>query len=361
MKSEFMRKAAELALRGKGYTKANPCVGAVVVKNGEIISSGWHETFGGAHAEKNALEPLGKYVKGSELYVTLEPCSTFGKTPPCTELIIKSKIKKVYIGAVDPNPINQQKGIEALKDAGIEVEVGVESELCNELIADFRKYITERLPYVTLKVAQSLDGKIAAASGESKWITSEVSRVEVSHLRNMADAVLVGIKTALSDNPRLTSRFAASKPRPQPVRVVLDSFARLPVDSNLANVKMAPTLLCHGEKADKERLARLADIGVQTVCAEEKDGLLNLRDVLSELAGRGIMNLLAEGGAGVFTSILENRLADKAIIYMAPILLGGANSAVGGFKDLTLKNAPRLSDINISDSGGDVRIEGKLL
>jgi diaminohydroxyphosphoribosylaminopyrimidine deaminase/5-amino-6-(5-phosphoribosylamino)uracil reductase len=359
MKNEFMRKAAELALLGRGRTKTNPCVGAVIVKDGEIIANGWHDKFGGAHAERNALRFAAGKAWGSDLYVTLEPCSTRGKTLPCTDLIIRSRIKKVYIGVLDPNPINHGKGIKALNEAGIETEVGVEAELCGEVIADFYKYIKTRTPYVTLKIAQSLDGKIASGTGESQWITSENSRIEVSALRSKSDAVLVGINTALADNPRLTPHKI--KTLFTPTRVILDSFARLPLDSNPADVSQAPTLLYVGTNADNERVSRLNDKGVQTVRVSETDGRLNLHEVLEDLGSRGIMNLLAEGGAEIYTSFLEQKLADKVIIYIAPILLGGSNSAVRGFERLRLANAPKLTDITITQISGDIRIEGKLL
>jgi diaminohydroxyphosphoribosylaminopyrimidine deaminase/5-amino-6-(5-phosphoribosylamino)uracil reductase len=359
MKHEYMSQAAELALKGKGGTKTNPCVGAVIVKKNKIIAAAFHEKFGKAHAEKQALLYAGRSAKDSDLYVTLEPCSTEGKTPPCTDAIIKAGVKKVYIGTLDPNPINHGKGVQALKDAGIEVEVGVEESLCKELIEDFNKYITTRTPFVTLKIAQSLDGKIAAASGESKWITSEASRIEVQELRGKSDAVLVGIKTALADNPRLTTRFGANnKP---PLRVVLDSFARLPLESNLANVKDASTILYFGQNAEASRVCRLKDAGVEAFCMNELDGFLNLYDILEDLARqRGVMNLLVEGGAAVFTSFLEKRLADKIIIYTAPMILGGGFSSVQGFEKLKLKDAPKLNDVKIGNSGGDIRIEGKL-
>jgi diaminohydroxyphosphoribosylaminopyrimidine deaminase/5-amino-6-(5-phosphoribosylamino)uracil reductase len=359
MRSEFMRKAAELALLGRGRTKTNPCVGAVVVKKGEIISSGWHDKFGGAHAERNALRFAAGKAWGSELYVTLEPCSTRGKTLPCTDLIIRSRVKKVYIGVLDPNPVNHGKGVKVLNEAGIETEVGVEAELCGEVIADFYKYIKTRTPYVTLKIAQSLDGKIASETGESQWITNENSRVEVYALRSKSDAVLVGINTALADNPRLTPHRIKSLFTP--TRVVLDSFARLPLNSNLADVSQAPTVLYVGRNADRERVSSLNDIGVQVVRVSETDGRLNLHEVLEDLGSRVVMNLLAEGGAEIYTSFLEQKLADRVVIYIAPILLGGGNSAVRGFERLKLANAPKLIDMTVTPVSGDIRIEGKLL
>ncbi|MDR2400279.1 MAG: bifunctional diaminohydroxyphosphoribosylaminopyrimidine deaminase/5-amino-6-(5-phosphoribosylamino)uracil reductase RibD [Deferribacteraceae bacterium] len=358
MKSEFMREAAALAVKGKGFTKTNPCVGAVLVKNGNIISSGWHEKFGRAHAEKNAILRAGSISKECELFVTLEPCSTSGKTPPCTKLIKRAGIKKVYIGTLDPNPAHRGRGVQILKDAGIEVEVGIEESLCKEIIEDFRKYITTRTPYVTLKIAQSLDGKIATALGESQWITSEASRIDVHSLRNEMDAVLTGIKTVLADNPHLTPRPAVKSP---PLRVVLDAFARLPLDSNVADVKEAPTILYTGRNIDAEQIKRLNDLGIETASVSETDGLLNLNEVLDDLGARGIMNLLVEGGAGVFTSFLERNLADRLLIYTAPILLGGSFSAIGGFAKLRLKNAPRLENIKIKNIEGDIRIEGKFV
>jgi diaminohydroxyphosphoribosylaminopyrimidine deaminase/5-amino-6-(5-phosphoribosylamino)uracil reductase len=357
-----MRLAAELALRGKGRVKTNPCVGAVVVKNGVVLSSGWHEKFGEAHAEINALLPLAETASGADLYVTLEPCSTYGKTPPCTKAIIEKGIKKVFIGAMDPTPANGGKGVEELKKAGIDVVTGVEAELCAGIIEDFRKYTAEKLPYVTVKIAQSLDGKIAAASGVSRWITSEASRAEVHKIRDGADAVLVGINTAIADNPYLTVRSLDTEyPREfPPLRVVLDRKARLAPTSHLADVTQARTLIYTGDEADKGKVQILADKGVETATVKTDGDFLDLREILGDLASRGAMNLLVEGGGTVFTSFLEAKLADKLHIFIAPKILGGERSSVKGFPALKLEDAPHLRSMSIRECGGDIWIEGKI-
>ncbi|GAB7140694.1 bifunctional diaminohydroxyphosphoribosylaminopyrimidine deaminase/5-amino-6-(5-phosphoribosylamino)uracil reductase RibD [Deferribacterales bacterium RsTz2092] len=324
MSSEiFMRKACELAKIGRGRTGGNPCVGAVIVNDGVIVGEGAHLQFGCAHAEVNALNVAGARANGAVLYVTLEPCSTYGKTPPCTDAIIKAGIKRVYIGALDPNPKHTGKAIAVLEAACVSVQTGVLEQECTELIRDFTKLITTGLPYVVAKAAQSIDGLLATASGDSKWISSEVSRRRVHQLRAEADAVLVGVGTALADDPLLTARLVEADR--QPVRVVFDSSCRLPLTSKLvasARDKVAPLIVVVSECAPSERVRALRDNGVQIITSGTTQ--VDVELALRELGKIGIKNIILEGGRTLFNEFISKGFVDRMLIFIAPIYIGDA-------------------------------------
>ncbi len=311
----FMSLAISLAKRKKGLTHPNPTVGCVIVNGGQIVGLGYHERAGYPHAEIVALEQAGERAKGSTLYVTLEPCTHFGRTPPCTDAIIESGVKRVVIATSDPNPVVSGKGIEKLRKAGIDVTCGVlerEAKLLNE---DFFTYITKKRPYVTLKLAQTVDGKIATTAGDSKWITSKESRRFAHRLRAEASAVLVGINTVLQDNPALTVRHI---PFPKnPLRVVIDPELDTPLEANIAQTTDAPTLIVFS-KRNRKKEEELIERGVQLLFMEE----IRLSELLEELHRREIVHLLVEGGAYTLTRFIKENLWDRLFIFQAPKLMG---------------------------------------
>jgi diaminohydroxyphosphoribosylaminopyrimidine deaminase/5-amino-6-(5-phosphoribosylamino)uracil reductase len=356
-----MLTAIRLAQKGRGHTKTNPCVGAVVAKDGQIVGYGWHQEYGGPHAEPNALMDAGENAEGGELFVTLEPCSTHGKTPPCTDAIIAAGIKRVYIGVPDPNPAHAGAAVHILRKAGIDVHMGLMADDCALLIEDFTKYVKTGHPYVTMKVAQSMDGKIATSSGQSQWITSQDSLVAVHKLRKYADAVLVGVGTVLADNPMLTVRHVDADR--QPIRVVLDSRGRTPADSALAeSAKDIPVIIFTSDSADEKNLAVLENKGVQIVRAPLVAGKLDLRFVLKSLGEMQVMNLLVEGGGEVFGSFMDGKYVDRLELFVAPFIIGGsdAKSAIGGNGLDKLENAEKLLTMEIEQSGADTHISGRL-
>lgn len=357
----YMQLALEDAYKSKGYTKTNPCVGAVIVKNGDIVARGWHKYYGGAHAEADALSKAGNAAEGADVFVTLEPCTTYGKTPPCAAALIKAGVKRVYIGVLDPNPEHAGAAVRLLKEAGIDVITGVLSYQCAELIEDFTKFIKTQIPYITMKIAQSLDGRIATRTGHSKWITSEESRRMVHELRHMNDAVLIGIGTALADDPELTVRHIATTR--QPVRVVFDSKCRLRVNSKLvqgAKSGVAETVVFISGHADMGNAAELASNGVKVIIAGETTVEPVL--ALKKLGEMQVMNVFLEGGSTLFSSFLSAGLVDRAHIFAAPVIIGGdkAKASVGGAGVELLKDAYRLQMAECTKCGEDFWIRGKL-
>lgn len=315
-----MQEAVQLALMGKGYTLTNPIVGAVVVKNDRIIGRGYHTGFGMPHAEIEALKSCEESPEGADLYVTLEPCSTYGKTPPCTDAIIKAGIKRVFIGVADPNPINSGKGIDLLLKNGVEVFLGFDEELCAEIIEDFTKYIYTKKPYVTLKAATSIDGKIATKTGDSKWITNESSRIYVHYLRSISDAILVGIGTILADNPHLNVRsFSRDK---EPFKVVLDTHLKIPEDASVIK-EWGKNLIVATSTENKEKVDALLRHGVKIILCGKKDGLIDLKELTDKLVQLNILNIFVEGGSRVFASFLKEHLTDKIYIFTSNKIIGG--------------------------------------
>lgn len=321
-----IRRAITLADRGIGFVNPNPLVGAVIVKDGCVIGEGWHERYGGWHAERNALLHCKEDPRGATMYVTLEPCCHHGKTPPCTEALISRGIARVVVGIEDPNPIVAGKGIAQLRAAGIQVDCGIEQEKIRQQNRVFLKYIQQRLPWVILKTAMTLDGKIATRAGDSRWVTGEPARRRAHEMRHQFMAIAVGIGTVLADDPLLTCRLPGSEVR-QPLRVVIDTLARLPLESQLARTAaLYPTLLAHAAAAPADKLRALRLSGVQTLLSPPGPGGINLEHLLGHLGHAGIDSLLVEGGGNLNYSFLRQDLVDELHAFVAPKIIGGASA-----------------------------------
>ena len=352
-----MEKALELAKKGIGKVNPNPLVGAVIVKNGEIIGEGYHECYGEAHAERNAVKNAVEPVEGSTIYVTLEPCAHYGKTPPCVDLIIEKKFKRVVIGMLDPNEKVSGKSIEKLKEHGIEVVVGVKEEECKKLNEIFIKYITSKIPFVVLKSGMSLDGKIATYSGESKWITSKESREDAQNLRNRLSSIMVGVNTVIADDPELTCRVNSEK---KLIRIVVDTNLRIPLDSKLVKNNDKLTIVATTLSSNEEKKQTLRDLGVKVIEVSEKNNKVNLKELVKSLGQEGIDSILIEGGGTLNFSALEEDIVDKAIFYIAPKILGGENSksCIAGIGFSKLDNAVNLKNLSYRKIGEDLVVEG---
>ena len=359
---EYMRRAMELAERGVGFTNPNPMVGAVIVKGGKVIGEGWHERCGEWHAERNAFKNCTVPAEGATMYVTLEPCCHYGKTPPCTEAIIEHGIARVVVGMEDPNPLVAGKGIALLREAGIEVVCGVEEEALREQNRVFLKYISTKLPWVAMKTAMTLDGKIATRTGDSKWITGAEARAYVHELRHRFMAILVGIGTAVADDPLLNCRIEGRGVR-QPIRVVVDSNARLSLDSQL--VKTAGeyrTIVAHTRFAPEERVKALRETGVEMLLCKEKEGLVDVRNLLELLGLSGIDSILLEGGGSLNYTFLSEGLADELYAFIAPKIVGGMNAKtpVEGAGMEKMADAINLELENVLNIGHDVLLKLKV-
>ena len=356
MNEIFMREALRIARNAEGRTSPNPLVGAVVVREGKIIAEGWHRKAGTPHAEVHALNMAGDLAKDATLFVTLEPCSHFGRTPPCANKIVEAGIKKVVVAMKDPNPKVSGRGIEILKSAGIEVEVGVLEEEAAKLNEVFLKWITKKLPFVTLKFACSLDGKIATATGNSQWISCEESRKFTHRLRDISDAIMVGSGTVLADNPSLTTRLVEGK---NPVRIIVDSLAKTPLDFNVVTDKKAKTIFAVTENAPREKISALESLGVEVIFAGSEDKV-DLKILLKKLAEQEITSILVEGGGTLHFSLLELGLVDKVFAFVAPKIIGGANAktAVEGAGFAEIKNAVKLKNLTTERLGDDILICG---
>lgn len=358
----WMRRALALAARARGRTSPNPMVGAVLVKDNQLVGEGFHSYAGSDHAEVVALREAGEAARGATLYVSLEPCCHFGRTPPCAEQIIQAGVRRVVAACEDPNPAVSGKGIAALRAAGLGVEVGVLAEEAARLNEAFFTHTRTGRPFVTLKVAASLDGKIATRTGESRWITGETARRRVHQLRNEVDAVLVGIGTVLRDDPLLTTRLGIAEQR-DPIRVIVDNLARLPLRANVVNrASTAPTILAVSQMAPRTKLEALEREGVQVIVVENSPRRVSLERLMEALGKRGILSVMIEGGAEINASALREGVVDKVLVFLAPILIGGKSTptAVGGEGIETLGQALRLRDVRIERFDDDVLVEGYL-
>jgi diaminohydroxyphosphoribosylaminopyrimidine deaminase/5-amino-6-(5-phosphoribosylamino)uracil reductase len=354
-----MHRALELAARGEGFVHPNPMVGAVLARRGNVIGEGWHERHGEAHAEVNALRSCDD-AAGATLYVTLEPCCHHGKTPPCTREIIARGVTRVVIAIEDPNPLVAGRGIAELRAAGIAVEVGVGRAEALEQNRAFLKYIVTRRPWVTLKTAMTLDGKIATRAGESRWITGEEARRRVHEERARNMAVATGIGTVLADDPLLDARLPGAR---QPARVVIDSLARLPLDSRLArSAGRSPVWLVHAPIAPVPRLEALRAAGIACIACAGDGRRVEIADACRRLGEAGVASLLLEGGGELNYSFLAARQVDEVIAFIAPRVIGGAGAAspVGGAGVARLDDALELVDVTVGRAGADVMIRGKL-
>ena len=358
--SRFMRRALALALEAAGSTSPNPPVGAVAMKGGQIVGEGHTQPAGQAHAEVVALRRAGARARGASLFVTLEPCSHHGRTPPCTDAVIRAGVSEVVAAVVDPNPLVGGRGLEALRAAGISVAVGDGEDEAAEIIAPHAKFIRTGLPLVTAKFAMSLDGKIATRTGDSKWITSAESRRYVHELRRRSDAIMVGIGTALADDPQLTARDADDTPLPrQPLRVVVDSKGRLPSDAAMLR-QPGDTLVVMASEVAVAR-TRLEGAGASVVAAGGNGGgRVELGAVMAELGRREVTSVFVEGGGELLGSLFDDGLVDRVIGFVAPVIIGGTDalSPVGGAGAARMGDAVRLSGARVMRFGGDVAVVG---
>ncbi len=357
---KFMALALELAEKGRGRVEPNPMVGAVLVKGGNIVGTGYHQSFGGPHAEVHAIHEAGAGCKGATLYVSMEPCAHFGKTSPCTDAIIKAGIDRVVTAVIDPNPVTSGKGIQKLKDAGIHVAVGVMEAQSIRLNAPFFKLMQKGMPYIILKWAMSLDGKIATHTGDSRWITSEESRRYAHTVRGQVDGILVGIRTVVRDDPLLTCRIAGGR---NPQRIIVDSNAALPLDSQLINtIHEGGIIVAVNEHAPRNRVEKLRQSGCRIIQTRDTHGRVGLPELCRRLGEMQMTNVLVEGGSGVITSMIQERLADKAMVFIAPIIIGGeaAPSPVQGKGIGNIHEALEIHDVSTKRFSNDLLVEGTL-
>lgn len=361
---KYMELALKLSLKAKGLTSPNPLVGAVIVKNGKIISTGFHRRAGLKHAEIIALEKAGAKAKGATLYVTLEPCSSFGRTPPCTEAIIRSGIKKVVVGMVDPNPKHRGKGIKILNSHNIKTIRGVLEKDIRKINQPFIKYITKNIPYITLKIAQSLDGKIATQSGDSKWITCEKSRDFSHKIRKDFDAIMVGVNTALKDNPLLNP--AKDIKGKKFYKIILDTHLKIKKDMRIFdNADKFQVIIAVSKKniiKNLNKIKLLVNKGAIILGVEEKNGLLGLKDLFRKLTQLEIINILVEGGARLAGSLWDENLIDYAMFFISPKIIGGkdAISGIQGKGINKILDARRIKNMSIKRFGEDLLVEGAI-
>ncbi|HAQ07686.1 MAG TPA: bifunctional diaminohydroxyphosphoribosylaminopyrimidine deaminase/5-amino-6-(5-phosphoribosylamino)uracil reductase RibD [Bacillus bacterium] len=351
---DYMALAISLAKATTGQTAPNPHVGAVLVKDNQIVGMGAHLKAGEPHAEVHAIRMAGDKARGATLYVTLEPCSHFGKTPPCSNLVIDSEIKKVFVAATDPNPLVGGTGIKRMREAGIEVEEGLLRDEAIELNKVFFHYINTGLPFVTLKTAISLDGKIATVTGESKWITSEESRKDVHQFRHTHDAILVGVNTVIKDNPSLTTRLDTGGKNA--IRVILDTKLRTPIESRVVHDRLAETIIVTGAEVDPAIVKLFNDRGIEILTLEKNE--VAIPEILKKLGERGITSVFVEGGAEVQGSFLTGLAFQQVITYIAPKLIGGkaAPATFGGEGIPKLEDSVSLEIKEVKKIGQDIRI-----
>ena len=358
---DYMERAISLAKLALGQVSPNPAVGAVIVKDGEVIGQGYTQPPGSAHAEIMALKEAGEGAGGAALYVTLEPCSHYGRTPPCAKAIIKAGIKEVHAAMIDPNPLVNGNGIKELEKAGIKVILGERADDAVEVIESYAKYITSGRPFVNLKFAMSIDGKIATRSGDSKWISSDESRRYVHFLRYTADAVMVGVNTVLIDDPQLTSRASVwgGVTKKQPLRVIVDAGGRTPVTAKIFS-QPGRVLMALGEKVSSSQKKAYTDVGAEILELPVKKGKVDLDKLLAELGKKEITSVLVEGGAGLLGSFCDLNLADKVTAFIAPIIIGGerARTAIGGKGADKIVNSLKLERVKTRRSDSDMLITG---
>jgi riboflavin biosynthesis protein ribD len=358
---KYMERAIELARKGEGFTNPNPMVGAVIVKDGQIIGEGYHEKCGMLHAERNAIASLIESADGATMYVTLEPCCHHGKTPPCTEAIIEQKIARVVIGSRDPNPKVAGKGVEILREAGITVVEDYMRDECDKLNPIFFHYIKTKKPYVIMKYAMTLDGKIATKTGASKWITAEESRREVQYMRHRYMGIMVGIGTVLADDPMLNTRVENLK---SPVRIICDSKLRIPLDSQIVkSAKKQQTIIAYSDITyAEEKLKILQDVGIETVCCLGDDKRIDLNKLMSFIGNKGIDSILLEGGGTLNDSALRAGIVNEVQAFIAPKIFGGANSKspVEGIGVEVPRDAVKLRCLEVQQIGEDIKIRYKV-
>lgn len=356
----FMWMALDLARQGRGRTSPNPITGAVVTQGSEVVGTGYHQAAGLPHAEIVALRKAGEKARGATLYVNLEPCAHHGRTGPCTDAIIKAGISRVVAAIEDPNPLVSGRGFSQLESAGIKVKRGVLDQKASRLNEVFIKYITSGLPFVGVKVAMSLDGKIGTKTGESHWITGEKSRQFVHRLRDQSDVIMVGIETVLKDDPLLTTRIVGGQGRDS-VRVIVDSTARLPLDARVIGADShTRTILAVTDQSSREKIKALTDRGVEVIVIPQRDKRVDLRELMKKLAERELTTVLVEGGGTLNFSLLEQSLVDKLFIFIAPLLIGGQESptAFSGSGISALSSAWSVDNIELKQFDQDLLLIG---
>ena len=366
---KYMRRAIELAKKGSGHVNPNPLVGAVIVRDGEIIGEGYHECYGQLHAERNAIanaKKRGNSLEGSTIYVTLEPCCHYGKTPPCTEAIIEEKIARVVVGSDDPNPLVSGKGFQMLREKGIEVIPHFLKEECDAMNHVFFHYIRTGTPYVAMKYAMTMDGKIACYTGDSKWVTGEESRAHVQTLRNHYKGIMAGIGTVLADDPMLNCRIEGGR---DPIRIIADSHLRIPIDSQLVRTAgQQPLIVACLPDADEEKAAQLQEKGVEVLripgvttadITEEQKEVISLPVLMKELGARKIDGILLEGGGQLNESALQAGIEDRIYCYIAPKIFGGAQAKtpVEGQGLTRAADAWQFNRIGMQEFGQDILLE----
>jgi len=357
---EFMSAALAEARRALGRTSPNPQVGAVVVRDGQVIASGYHKAAGQAHGETEALHQAGDRARGADLYITLEPCNHHGKTPPCTEAILRAGIARVFVGSVDPNPVVSGRGIARLREAGIPVEVGVLGAETDRLIEGWSHFIRSRRPWVIAKVASTLDGRIATRSGDSRWITSESTRARVHRLRDEVDAILVGRGTVEADDPQLTTRLPDGSGR-DPLRVILDSSLRVSTDARIFRVSSAAkTLIACVGPADPMRAAPLREVGAEILECEGRDGRVDPASLLEKLGAMNVVQLLVEGGAQTLGAFLEARLVDRLLLHYGPLVFGEGPTWTRAPAAEKVVDALRLRLASAELVDGDLLVDARL-
>ena len=355
----YMGLALKLALKAKGKTAPNPLVGALLVKAGKIIGRGFHAKAGFAHAEIVALDEAGKKAKGATLYVTLEPCAHTGRTPPCINRIIGSGIKEVVVGMIDPNPLNNGQGVILLKQSNIKVRVGILADQLKKINESFIKYITTRTPFITVKVAESLDGRIATRTGDSKWITSDKSRAFAHRMRKDYDAIMVGVNTVLRDNPSLDAWFSQKKI----IKIIVDSNLSISENSNIFTKDSQVIIITLPSRPGQETQNRKSLAAKARILeVKEKGGQINLRDALKKLAQLQISNIIVEGGGTLIGSLFDERLVDKILFFISPKIIGGkdAVSSVMGSGVKRIDQAIKLCDLKIRRFGEDLLVSAKV-
>jgi diaminohydroxyphosphoribosylaminopyrimidine deaminase/5-amino-6-(5-phosphoribosylamino)uracil reductase len=355
----YLRMACRLALKAAGRTSPNPMVGAVLVRGRKIIATGFHQFAGGDHAEIVALRRAGARAKGATLYINLEPCSHQGRTPPCTRTLIRAGIKAVVAGMKDPNPLVSGRGFQQLRRAGIQVRTGLLQAECRSLNEAFVKFITRRLPFVTLKLAATLDGKIASVTGDARWISDDVSRRAVHRLRDQVDAVIVGAGTALADDPQLTCRIPGGR---NPWRIILDSRLRIPSGAQIFRQRdPEKTIVVTGDGAPARKIHAVEMRGAQVWRLRLRKGRIPWMELLKKLAGFGITSVLIEGGATVAASAIKEKIVDKVLFFYAPKILGGDGRAmIDGLGIRSVGQAIRPRRIGVRKSGGDLMVSAYL-
>jgi len=354
----YMSRALKLAKQGNGYVNPNPLVGAVIVKDGEVVGKGYHRKFGGPHAEVRALEDAGNLAQGGKMYVTLEPCTHHGKTPPCTDAIIDNGLKEVFIATKDPNPKVSGGGEERLRKAGIKVHVGLLEQEAIRINEIFFRYVQTGIPFVLLKLAMTADGKLATTTGDSRWVTSEVSRKRVHELRSRYSSIMVGKNTLLEDDPRLTVRKVDG---PDGARFILTTSGDIPTDLHVFNLSSsAQTIVVTGKGTTDTRVESFRNVGASVWKVKTKDGRIDLSDLLVRIGDNGYDSLLVEGGGELAWSFLSQGLVDKIHFFISPKIIGGVDaiSAVGGAGMEKINEAIQLERVQISKSGPDVSYVG---